>query len=91
MEVDLEELGEAEVAECSTLMKFAPSVLVHFCNQLNTAAENMWECQKELTEDVLLIFIPPSFSIPMQCDGMYFCIDFEFTTLGQVLFCNYQL
>ena len=77
MEVDLQELGEAEIAECSMLLKFSPSVLLHFCNQKNDKA-SIWECRKELTEDALLITLPPSFSIPLQYDGMDFSIDFEF-------------
>ena len=78
MEVDLQELGEAEIAECSMLLKSSPSVLLHFCNQKNDKA-SIWECRKELTEDALLITLPPSFSIPLQYDGMDFSIDFEFT------------
>jgi len=79
MKVDLQELGEAEVAECFMLLKYSPSVLLHFCNQKNDKA-CIWECRKELIEDVLLITLPPSFSIPLQCDGEDFSIDFEFTT-----------
>jgi len=78
LEVDLQELGEAEVAECYILLKYSQSVLLHFCNQKNDKA-CIWECRKELTEEALLITLPPSFYIPQQYDGLDFSIDFEFT------------
>ena len=82
LKVDLQELGDAEIADCATLLRDSPSVLLQFySNEICTEAVScIWECHKELTEDSLLLKLPPSISnlVSSELDDNYFPIDFEF-------------
>ena len=80
MEINFQELGEAELVECFKVLKQPPSVLLHLHNWINNEAVLcIWECQGQFTEDSLLISLPSSVSVPRQFDGEEFSIDFEFT------------
>ena len=81
--VDLQELGDAEIAECATLLRDSPSVLLQpQSDEIYTeSASCIWECRKELTKDSLLLHLPPSFSnsVSSELDDKYFPVDFEFS------------
>ena len=82
LEVELEELGGAELAECSTLLKNSPSILLQFLSDKMCpgAPPCIWECDKGIDEEVLRIQLPPSFPmIPrLNQEGEYLSIAFEF-------------
>ena len=79
MEIDLQMLGDAEIADCLKVLKRPPTVLLHLHNWINDEAVScIWECQGQLTEDSLLISLPSSALVPQQFDEE-FSIDFEFT------------
>ena len=82
LKVDLQELGDAEIADCTTLLRDSPSVLLQFhSNEICTEAVScIWKCHKELTKDSLLLHLPPSISnlVSSELDDKYFPIDFEF-------------
>ena len=82
LEVGLEDLGDAELAECSILLKNSPFVRLRFLSDdIGAGAPSyIWECNKEITEDVLLIKLPPSFPMlpKVKQDGENFSIAFEF-------------
>ena len=84
LEVGLEDLGNAELAECSILLKNSPLVRLRFLSDdVGPGAPSyIWECNKVITEEVLFIMLPPSNSFPMlpklNRDGEYFTIAFEF-------------
>ena len=71
------------VAESSTLLKDSPFVLLQFqSDKIHTEVTScIWECHKEITEESLLIYLPPSLSefVSSKFDGEHFLIDFEFT------------
>ena len=84
LEIELQELGDAELAECSMLLKYSPSILLQFhSDQMCPAVTSyIWECNKVIVEDVLWIQLPPSLfpSLPKSdYDNEYFTITFEFT------------
>ena len=83
LQVELGDLGEVELAECSVLLKNSPSVRLRFLSDdIGPGAPSyIWECNKEITEEVLLIMLPPSFPMlpKLNRDGEHFSIAFEFT------------
>ena len=85
LEVELQDLGDAKLAECSPLLKNSPSVRLQFLSDdmCSGAKSYIWECNKEIIEDVLLIRLPlpPSFpTLPkLNRDGECFPIAFEFS------------
>ena len=83
LEIALQELKDAEVVECYTLLKRSPSILLQFHSDAICpgAASYIWECNKEIAEKVLLIYLPPSFLMLLKsdCDGKRFSIAFEFS------------
>ena len=85
LEVDLQDLGDTELAECSLLLKDSPSIRLQFLSDdmCPGTKSYIWECKKQITEDVLLIQLPlpPSFPTIPKLDryGEYFSIAFEFS------------
>ena len=81
MKVDMQELGNAETVDCSTLLKQSPSLLLRFqSDEMCVGASSyIWECCRDLTEDSLLIRLPPSISSSAKLDGKYFPVDLEFS------------
>ena len=84
LEVELQEFRDAELAECSMLLKSSPSILLQFLSDKmcpGAAASCIWECDKEIGEEVLWIQLPPLFPVlpKPNRDGEYFSITFEFS------------
>ena len=85
LEVDLQELGDVELAECSLLLKNSPSILLQFhSDQVCPGATScIWECAKGIDEDILWIQLPPSFqALPKLSDHdniNVFSIAFQFS------------
>ena len=83
MEVDLQELRDVELVECSLLLKNSPSILLQFHSDelCPGAASCIWECDKGIDEEVLWIQLPPSFpTVPkLDRDGKCFSISFQFS------------
>ena len=83
LEIPLQELKDAETIECYTLLKRSPSILLQFHSDkiCPGAASYIWECNKEIGEEVLSIYLPPSFPMHPKHDwyGEYFSIAFEFS------------
>ena len=81
--VELQDLGDAELAECTSLLKSSPFIRLQFLSDdlCPGATSYIWECSKELTEDVLLIQLPPSFQtlLKLSQDGECISIAFEFS------------
>ena len=81
LEVKLQNLGDLELAGCSVLLRNSPSILVQFHSgwMCPEAASYIWECNKEITGEDLLIHLPTSFPALLKLDGAYFSITFEFS------------
>ena len=81
LEVELEKLRDIELAECPLLLRNSPSILVQFHSgwTCTEAASYIWECNKEITGDKLLINLPTSFPALLKLDGEYFSITFQFS------------
>ena len=83
LEIPLQEIKDAETIECYTLLKRSPSILLQFHSDeiCPGAASYIWECNKEIGENLLSIHLPPSFSMHPKhdYDSEYFSIAFEFS------------
>ena len=83
LEVELQELGNIELAECSVLLRDSPFILLQFYTDkiCPEVVSYMWECNKEISEEVLLIHLPPSIQAHFKFDraGEYLPIAFEFS------------
>ena len=83
LEVELQELGNVELAECSVLLRDSPYILLQFHSDKmsSEATSYMWECKKEFAEEILLIHLPPSIQAHFKLDhaGEYLPITFEFS------------
>ena len=83
LEIPLQELKDAEVLECFTLLKHSPSILLQFHSDeiCPGATSYIWECHKEIAENFLLIYLP--LSLPKfpkhDRDGECFLVAFEFS------------
>ena len=82
VEIDLQELGDAEMADCFMLLKYSPTVLIYLHNWIaNNTISCIWECEGQFTDFTLLISLPLLLSVlPNQYNNEEFSIDFEFTT-----------
>ena len=82
LEIELQELGYAELAECSSLLRDSSILLkFHSDTAFPGATSYIWECNKIIDEEVLLIQLPISFQAFFNFDqaGKYFSIAFEFS------------
>ena len=83
LEVALKELDGAESSECFTLLKRSPSVFVQFHSDkiCPGATSCLWKCNKIIAEEVLLIYLLPSFpTLPrLDCNDGHYSITFEFS------------
>ena len=84
LEVALEGLGGAESSECFNLLKRSPSILVQFHSDkiCPEATSYLWKCNKVIiAEEVLLIYLLPSFPKLPKFEGNDECfsITFEFS------------
>ena len=83
LEIALQELKDAEMIDCFTLLKRSPSILLQFHSDeiCPGAASYIWECDKVIGEKVLSIHLPPSFPMlpKRDRDSECFSIAFEFS------------
>ena len=83
LEIPLQELKDAEMLECFTLLKRSPSILLQFHSDeiCPEATSYIWECHKEIAEKVLSIHLPSFFSVlpKHDRDGECFSVAFEFS------------
>ena len=96
LEINLQELaiGDVELAECILLLTHSPSILVQFHSGRMCPGVKLyiWECNKVINENVLLIHLPSSFPMLLKLDGECFSISFEFSQdLTHLAKCHYAI
>ena len=83
LKVELQDLGDFELAECFKMLNDSPSILLQFhSGKMCTGAKSyIWECNKTINDQVLWIKMPLSFPrLPEhEFDGENFSIAFEFS------------
>ena len=96
LEINLQELaiGGAELAECILLLTHSPSILVQFHSgrMCPGVKSYIWECNKVINENVLLIQLPSSFPKLPKLNVEFFSISFEFLQdLTHLAKCHYAI
>ena len=83
LEIILKDLGDDILTESLLLLMTSSSILLQFhSSSLCPAVTSyIWECSHVITEDVLLVQLPPSFPMLPKLDqnGEHFSIAFEFS------------